>query len=200
MKIVPLERAPRPQAFTVRYGRLVNKIITSVTIFPAFNHKRDPIPPGMDFPALYDTGATHSSISPKVVAALNLPTVGAIKVGVGGGHLETTTHLVAIGLPNKVMFGTQQVAQIELHGGIDVLIGMDIIGRGDLTICTFGGRTTFSFCVPSRSEIDFVKELQGSQPEAPIASAVAPNPPPQQGRNSECKCGSGKKYKRCCGA
>jgi hypothetical protein len=40
-----------------------------------------------------------------------------------------------------------------------------------------------------------------AEPPAP-ASSVAPHPVPRQpkiGRNDPCSCGSGKKYKRCCG-
>jgi hypothetical protein len=199
MKIVPIDQAGSPIAFTVRYSGLVNKIVTPVTIFPAFNPQTQNVPSSRQFEALYDTGATHSSISPKVVAELNLPVVGAIKVGVGGGHLETTTHLVTIGLPNNVMFGIQQVAQIQLHGGIDVLIGMDIIGRGDFVVSSFGGKTTFSYCVPPRREVDFVGEVNDTSKKDASNASVPLVSPPQQGRNSPCKCASGKKFKQCCG-
>ena len=40
----------------------------------------------------------------------------------------------------------------------DVLIGMDIISRGDFAITHPGGRTKFSFRVPSQADIDFVEE------------------------------------------
>ena len=79
------------------------------------------------YKALYDTGATHSAITPRVVADLKLPSIGAMNVGVGGGSLPTTGHLVNIALPNGVMFGMIRVASMVLHQDIDVIVGMDIL-------------------------------------------------------------------------
>ena len=85
------------------------------------------------------------------------------------------------------------VAKVALHGGIDVLIGMDILGLGDFTVTHYGGNTTFSFCCPSRKEIDLVSEVNGMiQPHLPATMA-------RVGRNEPCPCGSNKKYKKCHG-
>jgi predicted aspartyl protease len=174
-------------AFTCRYNVRSLRLTSEIEIFPAFDPSQSQ-EKGKKYQALYDTGATHSSISPKVVAELGLASVGAQKVGVGGGELTTTVHLVNIGLPNKVMFQMMRVAQISLHGHIDALIGMDILGVGDFAVTHHKGTTTFSFCCPSRKEIDFVTEVK-----SPVRSDKI-------GRNSPCPCGSGKKYKRCHGA
>jgi Aspartyl protease len=105
----------RPTAFTCRYAAKSPRLTSEIEIFPAF------VPPdqpqGKKYHALYDTGGTHSSISPQVVADLNLASIGAQNVGVGGGTLTTTAHLVNIGLPNKVMFPMMRVAKVALHGG-----------------------------------------------------------------------------------
>jgi hypothetical protein len=176
-----------PQAFTCRYNGRSLRLTSEIEIFPAFDPSQ-PLPQSRKYQALYDTGATHSSISPTVVADLGLASVGAQNVGVGGGTLTTTVHLVNIGLPNKVMFPMMRVAQIALHGGIDALIGMDILGVGDFAVTHQKGSTTFSFCCPSRREIDFVTEV------------AAPFHSNKLSRNSPCPCGSGKKYKKCHGA
>jgi SEC-C motif len=127
------------------------------------------------------------------VADLQLPSIGARNVGVGGGTLATTSHLVNIALPNKAMFPMVSVAKMVLLGGIDVLIGMDILGLGDFTVTHYGGKTTFSFCCPSRREIDFVAEINDENKIVPAVSNKV-------GRNDRCPCGSGKKYKKCHGA
>jgi SEC-C motif/Aspartyl protease len=176
-------------AFTARYNGRSLRLTGEIEVFPAF-HPAQPPPQGRKYQALYDTGATNSSISPRVVAELGLASVGAQNVGVGGGTLQTTAHLVNIGLPNKVMFPMMRVAQIAVQGGVDVLIGMDILGIGDFAVTHHNGNTTFSFCCPSRREIDFVSEI--GNPAAAHSTKV--------GRNSPCPCGSGNKYKRCCGA
>jgi hypothetical protein len=77
-----------------------------------------------------------------------------------------------------------RVAQMTRHGGIDVLIGMDIIGSGDFSVTHHNGNTTFSFCCPSA-------EIQTSG-KVPVRSDKV-------NRNSPCPCGSGKKYKQCHG-
>jgi preprotein translocase subunit SecA len=70
-----------------------------------------------------------------------------------------------------------------------MLIGMDIIARGDFAVTNYDGKTVFSFRMPSVEQIDFVEQLRKGQPA---------RVPPKVGRNAPCPCGSGKKYKNCC--
>lgn len=176
-------------AFTVRYQGRSPRLTSDVEIFPACAPGQV-LQQGKTFVALYDTGATHSAVSPNIVADLQLPVIAAMNVGVGGGMLATTSHLVNIALPNKVMFPVIPVAKMVLLGGIDAIIGMDILGGGDFSVTHLNGKTTFSFCIPSRQEIDFVSDLKSIQ-----ASTY-----PKVGRNDPCHCGSGKKFKKCHGA
>ena len=90
------------------------------------------------------------------------------------------------------MFQMVMVTSMELNGGFDVLIGMDILGLGDFAVTHQNGNTTFSFCCPSLREIDFVKELEAKDAVLPVHSSKI-------SRNSPCPCGSGKKHKKCCG-
>lgn len=180
----------KPQSFTVRYPQKVPVLSTDVEIFPAFQPPQ-PVPAGKKYKAVYDTGATQSAVSPTVVHDLGLPSIGAAQVGTAGGALNTTAHLINIGLPNMVMFPMVRVTKATLRSPFDVLIGMDILGTGDLAVTHHQGKTTFSFRCPSHDEIDFVAQAQ-SKPVPAHSDKV--------GRNSLCTCGSGKKYKRCCGA
>lgn len=82
-----------------------------------------------------------------------------------------------------------QVSQLVIGEGLDVIIGMDVLGNGDFTVTHHGGKTTFSFCIPSRREIDFVAEVDREN-----RSKF-----PKVGRNDLCPCNSGKKYKKCHG-
>ena len=174
------------QAFTARANGRLLRLISEVEIFPAFLPDKMP-PPSKKYQALYDTGATNSAISPQVVDDLKLDSIGARTVGVGGGSLSTTAHLVNIGLPNRVMFPMVPVAKMILLGGVDILIGMDILGAGDFAVTHHGGKTVFSLCFPSRGCIDFV------------ADAIAYNKSHPPSKNALCPCGSGKKYKSCHG-
>ena len=40
----------------------------------------------------------------------------------------------------------------------DVVIGMDVICKGDLAVTNYNNQTTFSFRIPSNEEIDFSTE------------------------------------------
>jgi len=175
-----------------RYAGRSLRLMTDVQVFPAFDPPA-PQPQGKTYKALYDTGATQSAVSLRIVSELKLISIGAVNVGVGGGTLTTSSHLINVGLPNKVMFSTLRVASMALPPDIDVLVGMDILGAGDFAVTHYQGRTTFSFCCPARREIDFVAEVESAGKIRPAASNKG------TGRNDQCPCGSGRKYKRCCG-
>ena len=100
-------------------------------------------------------------------------------------------------LPNNVGISALRVTRGKITGTADVLIGMDVITSGDFTLSNFQGATWFSFRIPSVAGIDLsVQKFSES-----TASVVTPsvNPYAKIGRNAPCPCGSGKKYKRCCG-
>lgn len=179
-------------AFTVRANGLLGVLTSDIEVFPAFLPTQPP-PQGTKCRAIYDTGANHSTISPDLVAALHLPSIGAAEVGVGGGKVIAPCHLVNIGLPNRVMFPMIRVTSMALPNGAGALIGMDILSQGDFSVTNHQGRTTFSFCCPSRREVDFVTEVQAD-------ATVVPAHSDKISRNSPCTCGSGRKYKKCCGA
>ena len=68
---------------------------------------------------------------------------------------------VNIKLPNSVGFVGVPVSLGDFSNpklAADVLIGMDIIGRGDFAVTNFGGKTKFTFRMPSQTHIDFVAE------------------------------------------
>jgi hypothetical protein len=96
--------------------------------------------------------------------------------------------LVNLYLPNQVRVLKVLVAE-GIPGGADMLIGMDIIGLGDFAVSNYNNKTVFSFRMPSMDTIDFCKSSH-IMPARRKSTA---------GRNDLCPCGSGKKYKMCCG-
>jgi len=103
---------------------------------------------------IWDTGATVSVITDKIVYDLNLQSTGMAEVHHAQGMAHVETYMVNIGLPNNVGFAGMTVTKGVLSGA-DALIGMDIIGQGDFAVSNFDGRTFFSFRVPSTERIDF---------------------------------------------
>jgi hypothetical protein len=181
---------PPFRAFSVTYTGLSRVLISDVRIGQAFGPEQQPpkqFPP--PFKAIWDTGASGSVITQKVIDQCGLKPTGMANVHTAQGITTVETFLVCMVLPNKVGFSEVKVTRGVLRD-FDVLIGMDIIGRGDFAVTNKDGNTVFSFRIPSMECIDFVKQ-------SPHPTRVKPG---KVGRNDPCPCGSGKKYKRCCGA
>lgn len=107
-----------------------------------------------------------------------------------GGPGKAGVYKINVLLPNNIEFPALKVLDGDLYG-FDMLIGMDIISQGDFAVTHSDGKTTFTFRIPSIEKLDFVD----SSPKA-AAPITAPK---KVGRNEPCPCGSGKKYKQCCG-
>ncbi|MEW6235740.1 MAG: aspartyl protease family protein [Candidatus Omnitrophota bacterium] len=180
-------------SFTQTYENIANVIKSKVVIHPAFDPSKPGLRiedyPGVEFWAIWDTGATKSLITNVVVEKLKLKPIGVARVCTASGENISNKYIVNIGLPNKVGVPEVIVTEGILTDSVDVLIGMDVIVMGDFAITNKNGKTVFSFRMPSLETIDFVKN---PYKETPIKL------PPKLGRNSKCPCGSGKKYKQCC--
>ncbi|MBU2535232.1 MAG: SEC-C metal-binding domain-containing protein [Chloroflexota bacterium] len=187
---------PRVVAFTSSYDRPSNVLINKVYISEVVTSSSPRITrpkSAKEYKALWDTGATGSVITRKVVDECGLKPIGRANVHHAKGTSSTLVYLVSVFLPNNVCFHALRVTEGDLVGDVEVLIGMDIISRGDFAISNKDGKTTFTFRMPSLERIDFVEQVK-SLPKArslPLSRKV--------GRNDPCPCGSGKKYKKCCG-
>jgi len=176
-------------SFTTIFDRITGALITDIHVTKAFYpEKKEKFEKPISIKGLWDTGATGSVITQKVVDALQLKAISMTKVNTASGESIQPVYLVGIGLPNKIMFNHVRVTQAPLTGGFDVLVGMDIIHRGDFAITNHNGKTVFSFRIPSVKIIDFVTEDKSQPPNMP-----------QIGRNDPCYCNSGKKFKHCHG-
>ena len=174
----------RVKSFTIRLDGRARALITDVVICPAFDPAKDPRPAtGGLFKAIWDTGATSSVITQAVVSVCNLkPTSMALVHGVHGQQ-TSPVYRVNIELPNHTGFPHRDVTLGQI-AGVDVLIGMDIIGLGDFAVTNYGGKTTFTYRFPSMEVIDFQEGLREGK---------------RVGRNDPCFCGSGEKFKHCHG-
>ncbi len=181
---------PSAKSFTTRYTGQSNVLSNNVRVTAAYDPSTSsPMPTAQEFVAVWDTGATNSVITRNVVDQCQLIPTGMANVNTAQGSHATETYLVGLGLPNYVQVPQLRVSRGNLTG-CDVLIGMDIIGAGDFSVTSFGGKTTFSFRYPAMGAPDFVNETPGRT--GPVVSSKV-------GRNDKCPCGSGKKYKRCHG-
>lgn len=107
--------------------------------------------------AIWDTGATHSVVTANIVRELNLKPIGMTIVHTANGEAHQKQYIVNFYLPNQIMFSMLKVTEAPLHQ-TDILIGMDIISRGDFCVSNFEGKTVLTFRLPSCEEFDFVKD------------------------------------------
>lgn len=146
------------RSFTRRYNHIAGVISTTVFIYPAFQVEEvKALPLGKKYWAIWDTAATSTVITPRVIDDLNLPAKGSVKVNTSGGPIRSALYQIALVLVSRVGVSDLKVTEAPLVKGADVLIGMDIITLGDFALSNAGGKTTFSFRSPSLHEIDFNK-------------------------------------------
>lgn len=146
--------------FTVDYNGITKVLNTPCCISKAFNPKNSngTLPPQMvQFRAIWDTGATNSVITRRVVDVLGLNPSGIVNASTAGGEYQVRTYAANIFLPNNVIIPMVRVSEGILKD-IEVLIGMDIISLGDFSITHNGSKTKFSFQLPPTHCIDFVQE------------------------------------------
>lgn len=141
------------KAFTLAAGNILNQIATDVLVLPSALFPKSDGTPRM-WTAIWDTGATKSCIAKRIVNELNLIAVGRTSIGTANGITDANTYLVDIGLSNGVTVKNVLVTCADI-GDDDVLIGMDIISKGDFAITNYKGKTIFSFRTPSIAKIDF---------------------------------------------
>jgi len=186
-------------AFTSSYLGRSNVLANKVYISQAFAPSSTPIsrpPNAKQYTAIWDTGATTSVITEKVANDCGLRPVSRAKVYHAKGESTTAVYLASVFLPSKVAFPQLRMIEGIIAGDAEVLIGMDVIGQGDFAVTNKDGKTVFSFRMPSIERIDFAEQIK-QKPS--VAAPQISKPSPKVGRNDPCPCGSGKKYKKCCG-
>lgn len=171
-------------AFTITYSGVSKKLMSEAILI--YNNKEYKTKN-----AQWDTGATSTCISKRVVKELGLLPTGKASIQTPSGSAIVNEYRIDIKLQNEnVRLTNVYVMDSEIEAqGIDMLIGMNIITLGDLSVSNFNGKTVFTFRVPSVTTTDYVKLYNSKQQSK--SNKIHPNAP--------CPCGSGQKYKRCCG-
>jgi hypothetical protein len=135
-------------AFEQRYPVQTDYLVSEVEVYadPADNPDNS-----TKIRAKWDTGANHTVISVDLMKRLNLiPIDSEVISGVGGSQVIDVVRL-AIKLPNDLFISSKHIGVCSINSAqkIDILIGMDIIQYGDFHISNAGGKTRFSFVIPS---------------------------------------------------
>lgn len=146
------------QAFTLKYDRIVRELRSEIYIGLPSVLPQGGLKSFKKFIAIWDTGATGTVITQKVVDELSLKSTGKIRVHGVNSETIADTYFIDLGLPNKVMI-TNVSASCNQINGCDILIGMDIISMGDFALSNGNNITIFSFCMPPhKNPIDLVEK------------------------------------------
>jgi len=131
---------------------LLTKIISEVVLFNSYNKK------SVKIKALWDTGATCSVVSNTVAESILLRNICYAEMRHANGIERVPVFVAGIKLPNQVVIPELTVLSCNPIHEFDLIIGMDIIAKGDFAITGKNGNTKFSFRMPSITDIDFTKK------------------------------------------
>jgi len=180
------------KALTLQSRGLLRVISTECGVSEAFSiyemKQGAQHPQIIQFNAIWDTGASSSAISPRVVQALGLMPTGWGFSDTAAGRSKVQKYGVNIILPNGVGFRCVEVSCNNMK--VDVLIGMDIINQGDFCMTNKGGNTCVTFQTPASHFYDFVKEIEKYKKAHETLLKHG---------NKKCPCGSGLNWDKCHG-
>lgn len=149
-----------PLAFTIDYGRPVNELKTSCSVSDAALQQTAAfdLTKTERVQGLWDTGASGSVISRALAAKLKLVPITRCRTYHAQGESMVNVYLIDLVLPNNLLVRGLRVSEGVLNG-FDMLIGMDIIGKGDFALSNRDNKTLFSFQIPPTHHYDFVEQV-----------------------------------------
>ncbi len=156
------------------------------------DRQKKPYPTPISYNAIWDTGATFCAITQRVVDELNLVVKRPVVTDTANGQRSTYAYLINVVLPNNVLIPGRW-ATLSTIQGADILIGMDIISRGDFAVSRIGENTKFTFQLPPTHALDFEAERLQLERYYKIYQERLKH------GNKLCPCGSGKQWDKCHG-
>jgi len=139
------------KSLTVRYIHIADFLKSKVIVQSVTDETRF-----VKCEALWDTGADYSAIRKEVAKELGLKSVG--KVLVASPDKKRTPnrkmYCINLNLSSGIEFSNVNVVEPK-NSRWDIIIGMDIISRGDFAVTHYNGKTVFSFRIPSMCTINF---------------------------------------------
>ncbi len=108
--------------------------------------------------ALIDTGANGTCISHRLASACNLERVSVMKIVSAQGTGLAPVYKADIKLPCGTMFQNVLVTEVAGSGNFDIIIGMDILSKGDIALTGSTDGLVFSMRFPTVLEpVDFTR-------------------------------------------
>lgn len=101
---------------------------------------------------IIDTGATSSMLTETIARELDLIPSGNITVSGVHGTENANMYEVDIIFGNRCILRDMPVSGANGDAGFDLLIGMDILSKGELYLSNENGKTVFRFGIPFISD------------------------------------------------
>ena len=108
--------------------------------------------------AVWDTGATMTTVSERLVEKYKLSRIGTGKDTNTANGIIQSPPLYKISLrliEGDIYIEDLIVTSAPLQEYVDIAIGMDVIAQGDFSLTRKNNQIIFSFCYPSEDSIDY---------------------------------------------
>lgn len=140
--------------YTQKCPDIIDAIISECRVCPPVDFMKGELPEEVYISqnAMWDTGATNTLISPRIIQTLKLKPFGKSSISSANGVIEANSYLIHVGLPSGSII-TNILALENDNEDYEIVIGMDIITQGDFAFSNKDEHSTFSFRIPSSEEI-----------------------------------------------
>lgn len=128
-------------AIRIEYKTIQREIKSKVIVSNKINGK------SAEYTAVWDTGATNTGISHKVFNELGLIPIDKSYIRAVNNISESDIALIDLEFLENLKIKDVRAGICQLYD-CDVLIGMDVIQKGDIAISHTGNKTLFSFAIP----------------------------------------------------
>lgn len=128
-------------AIRIEYKTIQREIKSKVIVSNKINGK------SAEYTAVWDTGATNTGISHKVFNELGLIPIDKSYIRAVNNISESDIALIDLEFLENLKIKDVRAGICQLYD-CDVLIGMDVIQKGDISISHTGNKTLFSFAIP----------------------------------------------------
>ena len=172
------------------YDSIKNVLITDAEVENTLTGEK------IETKAIWDTGATNTSITKRLAAAINLKKFSKAEIRGVHGTKEVPVFYAKVTLQNKSISLEIPITgcdELSNDGSVGLLIGMDIISKGDFCVSNYQGKTTMTFRTPSVECTDYAQEVTEANKYLRIYESR------KKHGNEKCPCGSNKLFKNCHG-
>lgn len=125
---------------------LLTQIISKAYVFPIVGEGERA--QAVEVRALWDTGATHCLVTPELAARMGLRSLGKKDNNTAGGTVEGNIYQLGLYVNERIVYPRLYFGEANGGGRFDIVIGMNALRFGCLTLEGEGDERTFRFEIP----------------------------------------------------